>query len=299
MGYFDFRSLKKGKSSTPSAFAGDLKKKTAAASPTSSAPQPPSEVSPTPRPKRGRDGSSQASLAESPSKCLIVLVDLDSSSPQPIGKAAKLPPTSTPIKWYNNVTRPGSSAVFGNDFRPYFSLKPDFMKGTNVKLLKKYSLQEEIKGIQVMCLRTIATAQFLMQEFEENKSKMNLMKTEFAHVDNLKGELAKVKAELAEANEAREEVASHIVGLKKRMDDGEEKLKMANSEKEVLEGELASEKAAGLKLKSIMMSSPRLWRRRERRRSSINRSWRPPRRASWRSTSPALRSMLPGWYSCS
>lgn len=118
-----------------------------------------------------------------------------------------------------------------------------------MKLLKEYSPEEEVEGIQVMCLWTIATAQFLIQDFAENKSKMEKMKTEFAYVDKLKGELARMKADLVEAKDAREKVASQVFDLERRAGEAKEKLKTASVEKEALETELSFEKASGLKLK--------------------------------------------------
>lgn len=156
MGKYDFRSLKKGKNSTPLAFVGDPQEKMVVFAPKSSTSQQTPEASSVPQLKRGREVSSQASLSESPSKCPAMLVDFDSSSPLPA--ATSLSPTPVPIKWYNTAARPGSSAVFGKDFKPFFTLRPDFMKGTDMKLLKKYSPQEEIGGIHVMCLWAIATA---------------------------------------------------------------------------------------------------------------------------------------------
>lgn len=86
-----------------------------------------------------------------------------------------------------------------------------------------------------------------MQDFVENNSKMELMKIEFTHVDKLEGEMARVKAELAEAIKAKEGVASQVADLKKRVDEAEEKLKTVNSKKEALEVELSAEKIFGLK----------------------------------------------------
>lgn len=123
-------------------------------------------------PKRGRGGSSHVSPTGSPSKCPEVLVDLDVISTQPASvKSPNLPPAPAPIKWYNAAVRPGSFTVFGNDFWTLVALKPKFMKGTNLKLLKKYSPEEEVEGLQVMCLRAIATSQFLLDDFAENRTR--------------------------------------------------------------------------------------------------------------------------------
>lgn len=76
MGKFEFRSLKNEMGSTHSASARDPKEKVVVDAPTSSAPQSLPETSPTGRSKRGLDGSSHASTAESPSKRPAVLMHL-------------------------------------------------------------------------------------------------------------------------------------------------------------------------------------------------------------------------------
>lgn len=56
------------------------------------------------------------------------------------------------------------------------------------------------------------------------------MKTEFAYVDKLKGDLANTKADLLEVMAAEDRVTAQVADLKKQADETEDKLKTTTTE---------------------------------------------------------------------